>query len=231
MLSPRSKWGLSLTRPSARTVVAWLQRPIVGASLLLTALTVMLTWPQALHMGSLRLAVSRSTAEHLAVVVARPRPEGRPGPSVRRQHLLPESGTRLPIPTRRFSRGSSPRRGSGRTSTPSRVYNVLLLAGIVSSGIGMFVLVRYLTGNLDAALVSAAIFTLVPYRVEHFMHLELQWTIWMPLSMWAVHRAFDRGTVRSGLWVGLLAVAPGALLRLLRRVSRRHRRRARRFSW
>src|ERR1700758_539136 len=51
MSSPRSKWGLRLAaiRPD---VVAWLHRPIVGASLLLTALTVMLTWPQALHMGS-----------------------------------------------------------------------------------------------------------------------------------------------------------------------------------
>ena len=78
---------------------------------------------------------------------------------------------------------------------------------------------RYLTGDLDAALVSATIFTLVPYRVEHFMHLELQWTMWMPLSLWAVHRAFDRGSTRSGLWAGLLTVPPGPLLRVLRGVS------------
>jgi hypothetical protein len=87
---------------------------------------------------------------------------------------------------------------------PVLVYNVLLLAGIASSGIGMFVLVRYLTGNADAALVSATIFTLVPYRVEHFMHLELQWTAWMPLTLWAVHRVFDEGSIRAGLLVGVL---------------------------
>jgi hypothetical protein len=87
---------------------------------------------------------------------------------------------------------------------PILVYNVLLLAGIVSSGLGMFVLVRYLTSNTDAALVSAAIFTIAPYRIEHFMHLELQWTVWMPLTFWAVHRVFDTGSVRVGVLAGLL---------------------------
>ena len=85
---------------------------------------------------------------------------------------------------------------------PVLVYNVLLLAGIASSGVGMFVLVRHLTGNPDAALVSAAIFTLTPYRVEHFMHLELQWTVWMPLTLWAVHRVFETGSRRLGVLAG-----------------------------
>ncbi len=87
---------------------------------------------------------------------------------------------------------------------PVLVYNVLLLAGIVSSGIGMFVLARHLTGDLDAALVSAVVFTLVPYRVEHFMHLELQWTVWMPLALWAVHRTVEEGSMRYGVLTGLL---------------------------
>src|SRR5262245_4060667 len=52
------------------------------------------------------------------------------------------------------------------------VYNLVLLTGIVTSGVGMFVLVRHLTTSTAAAVVSAAIFTLAPYRVEHFVHLE-----------------------------------------------------------
>src|SRR5262245_4700193 len=84
------------------------------------------------------------------------------------------------------------------------VYNVLLLAGIVSSGVGMFVLVRHLTNDPDAALVSAVIFTLAPYRIEHFMHLELQWTVWMPLTFWAVHRVFENASARRGVAVGVL---------------------------
>ena len=90
---------------------------------------------------------------------------------------------------------------------PVLVYNVMLFAGIASSGVGMFVLVRHLTGNPDAALVSAAIFTLAPYRVEHFMHLELQWTVWMPLTLWAFTACSRR--VRGGF--GVLA---GAFLAL-----------------
>src|SRR5262249_36778509 len=89
-------------------------------------------------------------------------------------------------------------------ANPVLVYNVLLYIGIVSSGLGMFVLVRYLTNNSDAALVSAAIFTIAPYRIEHFMHLELQWTAWMPLTFWAVHRVFDEAKWRHGMLAGIL---------------------------
>jgi hypothetical protein len=89
-------------------------------------------------------------------------------------------------------------------ANPVLVYNLLLLGGIVSSGVGMFVLVRHLTGSVDAALVSAAVFTLVPYRILHFMHLELQWTMWMPLALWAVHRVFETGSIRAGVTAGVL---------------------------
>src|SRR5262245_48446829 len=84
------------------------------------------------------------------------------------------------------------------------VYNLLLLTGIISSGMGMFVLVRHLTRDPDAALVSAAIFALAPYRIEHFMHLELQWSVWMPLTFLAVHRLFEKASGRRGMAVGVL---------------------------
>ncbi len=50
----------------------------------------------------------------------------------------------------------------------------------------MFVLARHLIGAMAPALVAAAIFTMAPYRIEHFMHLELQWTMWMPLTLLGV---------------------------------------------
>ena len=86
---------------------------------------------------------------------------------------------------------------------PVLIYNVLLLGGIAASGVSMFVLARYLTGSVAAAMVSAAIFTMAPYRIEHFMHLELQWTMWMPLAFWAAHRAFDERPLKWGLLAGL----------------------------
>ena len=86
---------------------------------------------------------------------------------------------------------------------PVFVYNVLLFGGMVLSGLGMFLLVRQLTGNADAALVSAAIFAVAPYRIAHLMHLELQWTMWMPLTLWALHRVFDEGSIRHGVMAGV----------------------------
>jgi hypothetical protein len=87
--------------------------------------------------------------------------------------------------------------------SPVTVYNGLFLGGIAASGVGMFVLVRYLTASPGAAIVSAAVFTMAPYRIEHFGHLELQWAMWAPLAFWAFHRAVDHGSWRSGLLVGL----------------------------
>ena len=44
----------------------------------------------------------------------------------------------------------------------------------------------------------------MPYRVEHFEHLELQWTCFIPLSFWAVHKAFDQLSFVYGLLAGVL---------------------------
>jgi hypothetical protein len=35
------------------------------------------------------------------------------------------------------------------------------------------------------------------------MHLELQWTMWMPLTLWAIHRAFEERSWRFGALAGL----------------------------
>jgi len=87
-------------------------------------------------------------------------------------------------------------------ASPVLVYNLLLLAGIAGSGAGMFVLARRLTGEVGPALVAAAVFTMGPYRLEHYMHLELQWAMWIPLTLWAVHRAVDEGSWRAGALAG-----------------------------
>lgn len=83
------------------------------------------------------------------------------------------------------------------------IYNVLFLSGFVLSGVTMFMLVRALTARRDAALVSGAIFALYPYRFEHYSHLELQMTMWMPLALWGVHRTMAEGRLRDGLLTGL----------------------------
>jgi hypothetical protein len=82
-------------------------------------------------------------------------------------------------------------------------YNLLFLSGFALSGVGMFVLVRSLTGRVGAALVAGFVFAFLPYRFMHYAHLELQMAQWMPLCLWALHRTIERGRIRDGLLTGL----------------------------
>jgi hypothetical protein len=87
--------------------------------------------------------------------------------------------------------------------SPATIYNVMLFTGIAGSGLAMFVLARHLTGSGSAALVAAAVFTMAPFRIEHFMHLELQWAMWIPLTFWALDRAIEDRSWRFGALTGL----------------------------
>ena len=83
------------------------------------------------------------------------------------------------------------------------VHNLLLLGVIAASGVGMFVLARYLWGNTYAAVVAGLIFAFAPYRFSHFMHMELQWAVWMPWAFWAMQRTLDTGALRYGVLTGV----------------------------
>jgi hypothetical protein len=179
------------------------RQPLVGASALLVALTIILTWPQILYLGS-RVAAHNDPLLSIWRIswIAHVLP-GQP------QHLVDGNIFSPHVRTLAYSDATLLEALIALPwlwahANPVFVYNVLLLAGIVLSGVGMFVLVRHLTGSNDAALVAAAIFTLLPYRIQHFMHLELQWTMWMPLTMWAVHRVFETGSMRYGITTGAL---------------------------
>ena len=82
-------------------------------------------------------------------------------------------------------------------------YNLLFLSGFAFSGIGMFILVRSLTGKIGAALVAGFVFAFLPFRFIHYAHLELQMAQWMPLCLWALHRTIEHGRLRDGLLTGL----------------------------
>ncbi|MGH9143942.1 MAG: hypothetical protein ACRD2I_22620 [Vicinamibacterales bacterium] len=178
-----------------------IRRPMFGAVALLSALTVIMTWPQALHLATQipnhddplfsiwRLAwIAHALAHEPA-------------------HLFDANIFYPHVHTLAYSDAmlfeglvAAPFLWAG--INPVLVYNLMFFAGIVSSGVGMYVLVRYLTGDIRAALVAAVVFTLAPYRIEHFIHLELQWTVWMPLALWALHRTFDEGTLEFGALTG-----------------------------
>jgi hypothetical protein len=90
---------------------------------------------------------------------------------------------------------------------PVLIHNLLLLGAIVASATGMFVLARHLTGSAGAGVVAGVIFAFVPFRFEHYMHMEMQWTMWMPWAFWALHRTLEtrvwRYSILTGLFVSL----------------------------
>lgn len=89
---------------------------------------------------------------------------------------------------------------------PVLVHNLLLLGAIVASAVGMFVLVRDRTGSVPGGVLAGIAFAFAPYRFEHFMHMEMQWTMWMPWAFWALIRTIERGAIRDGLLTGLFVV-------------------------
>jgi hypothetical protein len=85
---------------------------------------------------------------------------------------------------------------------PVLVHNALLLGAVIVSAAGMFVLVERLTRNRAAAVIAGIIFAFAPYRFDHYMHMELQWTVWVPWALWAVHRTIASGRLLDGLMAG-----------------------------
>jgi hypothetical protein len=62
-----------------------------------------------------------------------------------------------------------------------------------------------LTGSRIAAFLAGVAFAFQPYRFAHYSHLELLWTCWIPLSLWALHRVLSSPTWNSGFLLGLFA--------------------------
>ena len=89
---------------------------------------------------------------------------------------------------------------------PVLVHNLMLLGAIVFSAAAMFALVLHLTRSRGAGLLAGIIFGFAPYRFEHIMHMELQWTMWIPLAFLALHRTIEKGRLRYGLATGAALV-------------------------
>jgi hypothetical protein len=90
---------------------------------------------------------------------------------------------------------------------PVVAYNALLLSGFWFSGIATYVLVERLTASPPAAFIAGLIYACYPYRFEHYGHLELQMTQWMPLGLLALHLFVATGRWQYAIALGLAGVA------------------------
>jgi hypothetical protein len=90
---------------------------------------------------------------------------------------------------------------------PAVVHNGLLIGGLASSAWAMAALAWRLTGDRAAAILAGLILGFAPYRFAHIAHMELQWLLWMPLSLIALHALVDRPRPMAGVAVGACLAA------------------------
>ena len=90
---------------------------------------------------------------------------------------------------------------------PVVAYNILFLSGFWLSGVATYLLVERLTGSARAAFVAGLTYACYSYRFEHYSHLELQMTQWMPLGLLALHQFLATGRRLYAVAFGLAGVA------------------------
>ena len=90
---------------------------------------------------------------------------------------------------------------------PVVVYNILLLSGFLLSGIAVYFLAVRLTGSALAAFVAGVLYAFHPFRFEHYSHLELVSTQWIPLALLALLRFTESFRLRWALAAAICMVA------------------------
>lgn len=86
-------------------------------------------------------------------------------------------------------------------------YNLLFLSTFVLSGLGMFLLVREITGSATAGVAAGFIYAFAPYRVPQFSHLQVLSSQWMPFVLFGLRRYFATRRLRPLIGAGFALVA------------------------
>lgn len=76
-------------------------------------------------------------------------------------------------------------------------YNLLFLSSFVLSGLGMYLLVRDLTGNPHAAFIAGVIYAFVPFRIAQVAHIQSVSSQWMPLALYGFRRFLTTDRYRA----------------------------------
>jgi len=76
------------------------------------------------------------------------------------------------------------------SENPILCYNLLFLSTYALSGLGMYLLVRELTGSSAAALVAGLLFAFTPYRLGQASQVQALSSQWMPFVFYGLARYF-----------------------------------------
>jgi hypothetical protein len=175
-------------------------------ALLFVGLTVAMTWPQAQHLGTRVYDADDPLLSIWRISWI--------------AHILPINPAELFngnifYPERRTLAYTDSVLLQGFTGAPliwsgvSRVttYNLLLLLSMALSGWAMWRYAMHLTGDVAASLLGGIVFAFVPYRFDHYHHLELQATVFIPLTLLYFDRAVTSGSRRDAWLTMVMFVA------------------------
>jgi hypothetical protein len=176
-----------------------------AVALLFVALTAAMTWPQALHLGSWiydhddpLLSIWRlSWIAHILPIS--------PGDLFNGNIFHPEPRT-LAYTDSVLLQGliAAPLIWLGISNVAA--YNLVLLLSIALSGWAMWKYAAHMTGSSAAAILAGIVFAFVPFRFDHFHHLELQATIFLPLTLLCFEKTIESGSRRSA-WLMMASFA------------------------
>jgi hypothetical protein len=96
------------------------------------------------------------------------------------------------------------------TRNPLTSYNVTLFLTWPLSAFAVYLLVRYVVGREDAALVAGLAYGFTPYRTAEMGHIQMVASFWIPLALLGLH-----GYLRERRAVWLILFGAGWLLQSL----------------
>lgn len=188
-------------------------REVAAVALLSSVAAVVLTWPLALHLGSVG-RVDQADGQFSIWNVA----------WVARTLVvdpLHVFDANIFFPHRWTLAYSENNLGAGLLAIPAywlsgrnpyAAHNVVVLLGLAVSASGAYALARHLLGRDDAASRSGAAvagiaFAFCPYVFAHTAHIQLLMTAGLPWAMLAVHRVAEAPGLRRGGVLGLAMAA------------------------
>ncbi len=111
------------------------------------------------------------------------------------EHLFPQALLALPVLV--------------ASGNPLLAYNVLFFFAFITSGFGMYLLARHLTGNPPAAVIAGMIYAFPPFMVSHEAHLQVLTAGGIPLAFLFLHRFFERERLADLSLFGLFFLLQG----------------------
>jgi hypothetical protein len=89
---------------------------------------------------------------------------------------------------------------------PFIVHNIAVIASFWLAAYCCYRLCYRLTGRMAPSILGGLVFGFAPYRYGHIAHLELLWTVFMPVGLLALIDLVRQPSIKGGVWLGVCFV-------------------------